>query len=136
MTNYERVRSWMQSVDQETPESFQAMDSPTKRLRIDLIREEYKELMWELSAATPDYSKVAKEATDVLVVVYGLFSAMGVDADKAMAITCDNNDAKVSHRRVADNGKIVVPPEVKKQLKQQAEDAMSKLVSAQPEVAK
>lgn len=116
-TNFQKVKSWMQEVGQETPESFKPLSSEVLALREKLIIEEGGELIDELGWPDTDYSKVVKEAGDTLVVVYGLLAALGVDGDKAFAIVQHENDQKVAHKIIREDGKVVVPPEVKARIK-------------------
>jgi predicted HAD superfamily Cof-like phosphohydrolase len=61
--------------------------------RMSLIREEMKEL--EEAVTTKDYKETVDALTDILYVVYGFYTALGVDADKAYDIVHRSNMSKL-----------------------------------------
>lgn len=72
---------------------------------------------------------LVKELADILVVVYGTFVAIGVDGDLAMNIVMGNNFGKVEKGTFRGDGKLIVPPEVKKQLKKEVTERLQELLS-------
>ena len=134
-TNYDRVRGWMAAVEQPTPDRFtpyEDLADVEKRinLRRSLIAEEMNELFEEIAPGKKrDYNAIVKEACDLLVVTYGLFADLGIDADAAMSIVCDNNDNKVHHRQVRKDGKAIVPKTVKELLKRQVKEKLDTLIN-------
>ena len=123
VSNYWLVNNWMKEVGQNSPDK---LSLPTP-LRSKLIHEEFHEL--EEAVTTGDHLAIAKEAADLLVVVYGLFVEMGVSGDEVFAAVMANNQGKVAHRTVRDDGKIIVPPEVKARLKKEMEVALKEILA-------
>ena len=145
--NSEIVRTWMSSVGQQLPED------PTKispvvdimKLRQLLVAEEADEFNDVVDDILASYQVEAlpnpmpqelisllanalKEAADVLVVTYGFFSAIGIDADEAFRIVMAENSGKVAHGSANEHGKWVVPPEVKQRLKDETHNSLTNLV--------
>lgn len=128
MTNAERVRAWMRSVGQQVPES-PGMGSQDRDLRIALLDEEVNEAIEALDNVEFDgVAPAAKELADVLVIAYGGLVAMGLDPDSVFAIVQDENDAKVQHAVEREDGKCIVPPEVKQELKAETRRRLEALV--------
>lgn len=63
--------------------------------------------------------ELIKELCDLLVVTYGALVALGVDADTVFGMVMDNNDGKIAHAEHREDGKAIVPPDVKAKLKSQ-----------------
>lgn len=63
------------------------------KLRMDLIREEMKEL--EEAVATQDMTETVDALADILYVVYGMGASLGIDLDKAFGIVHQSNMSKV-----------------------------------------
>lgn len=86
-------------------------------LRQDLFMEEARELCAELNAPVPDLEKVAKEAADVLYVVYGLCVSLGIDAGRALELVHVSNMTKTSTRGPGDiktsKGDTYSPPDMR-----------------------
>lgn len=115
-SNFELVRDWMVKAGQECPVSPEDI-IPRCKLRERLIDEEYKEMKEEIiPVAGSDY---VKELADLLIVVYGAFADLGVDADEIVKIVMENNTKKLESKVVRPDGKITTPLEVKKQLKEE-----------------
>lgn len=94
-----------------------------------LISEEYHELDNAINHGEP-LSHQIKEAIDVLVVVTGFLTSMGIDADEAWNIVYINNLLKVSEKVDYDaNGKIL-KSEASKQRKVDMIQKLQDLVNA------
>lgn len=123
MTNYERVFEWMTQIGQST-HNFPKM--PARELvqfRKMLIQEEFEEVLVELdimgkaTPITPDNMvDLAKELSDLLVVVYGTYAALGINANAVFDKVMKGNVAK-NEKGVANSaGKFVVPPHEKERI--------------------
>lgn len=154
-TTQQRVKSWMQRIGQETPEYAGIPDMKTLLLRFKLINEEYNEAVFELSKISDRDSvsgyrtsdpltkefqkeivqksviKLAKELADLLVVVYGTFTAFGLNGDVISAFVMDENNKKVAEGIFNDDGKLIVPTDVKAKLKEETHNRISTYVKAQ-----
>lgn len=78
----------------------------TTRLRIDLIQEEFTELILAMRAG--DLAHIAKEIGDLLYVVYGAACAYGIDMEPISREIQRSNMSKVGGTR-AENGKWIKP---------------------------
>ncbi len=92
-TNQELVREFMETFDHETPAEFMVPSEDTINLRRKLMEEEHLELLEEMKGR--DKEKIAKELTDLLVVVYGTAIAYGIDADACMKEVHRSNMSKL-----------------------------------------
>lgn len=82
-------------------------------LRYDLIREESRELEDEFQAwnfSQGDIAKIAKEAADLVYVIYGMALEFGIDLDAVLAEVHRSNMTKTSQNKRAD-GKIQKGPD-------------------------
>lgn len=80
-------------------------------LRNNLIVEEYEELEDELIFTEPvDIAKIAKEAADLVYVIYGMALEFGIDLDAVLAEVHRSNLTKTSEGKRAD-GKISKGPD-------------------------
>ena len=90
-------------------------------LYLDLIHEEVEEL--DLECISYDKANILKEATDVLVVTFGLIWSMGVNPQDVWNLVHANNMAKVSDIVVKDeSGKIMKSSESKARKEKMMED--------------
>ena len=80
MSNFEDVKTFMETFGQMVRSKPQFPDEKTMQLRYDLIKEELKEL--EQAMKTKDLKEVADALTDILYVTYGAGYAYGIDLDK------------------------------------------------------
>lgn len=84
----EMLREWDRIT--ESPQDRYWPDQDLVRLRMRLIKEEYEEARTEFlgflgeSSADGDRPALAKELADILYVVYGTGSALGIDLDEAL----------------------------------------------------
>ena len=93
MTNFEKVRLFMQTYGQEVKDKAGLSDAKTNKLRIDLIKEELE----ELTEAMQDENllEVADALTDILYVTYGAGHAFGIDLDKCFEEVQNSNMSKL-----------------------------------------
>lgn len=111
-TNFEQVGKFMEVMSQEVHTQPHFPDEQTLQLRLNLIREEVKEL--EVGVEERDLENVAKELTDILYVVYGMGHALGINLDKTFAVVQESNMSKLDDdgkpiRRESD-GKVLKGP--------------------------
>ena len=93
MTNFEKVKEFMEKFGQEVRSSPELPDDDVLELRYQLIKEELSELdtaMWQY-----DLIEVADALTDLLYVVYGAGLAFGIDLDKCFEEVHDSNMSKL-----------------------------------------
>ena len=122
-TNFELVKRWMEKASQATPGEPSPMPDDTARLRQRLVLEEALETHDAFNAYRKDKedpdlaADLVKELADILVVVYGAFAAMGVDADRAFVRVMENNFDKLTAFSYDLSGKVVVDADRKAELK-------------------
>ena len=94
MTNFEKVKLFMDTYGQEVKDKAEFSDAKTNKLRIDLIKEELE----ELTTAMQDENllEVADALTDILYVTYGAGHAFGIDLDKCFEEVQSSNMSKLS----------------------------------------
>ena len=80
MSNFEDVKTFMETFGQMVRTKPQFPDEKTMQLRCDLIKEELNEL--EHAMKTKNLKEVADALTDILYVAYGAGYAYGIDLDK------------------------------------------------------
>jgi len=100
MTNFQLVREFMKTFDQDVKNKPDLADHKTRALRLDLIYEEYKEL--EDAMAEQHLEGVADALTDILYVVYGAGHAFGIDLDTCFAEVHRSNMSKLDA-----NGQVI-----------------------------
>ena len=76
MTNFEKVKQFMQTFGQEVKTKASFSDEKTNQLRLDLISEELEEL--NNAMASKDLLEVADALTDILYVTYGAGHALSL----------------------------------------------------------
>lgn len=96
-SNFEKVKLFNKAfgVTTNTTSQFNLFNIDPKlvQYRLDLIIEEVQEL--KDAIINKDFTEVVDAGADILFVVYGLFTAFGVDADKAFNIVQDSNMSKL-----------------------------------------
>lgn len=137
-SNYKQVKEWMRRVEQPTPDRPKTLSMARLELREGLIKEEFDEVCHEFRgyriAVSDGHTlqghtlSLAKELADLLVVVYGTFVEMGLDADEVFAAVMENNNGKIDHRQIRTDGKVEVPPSVKKALKARMNEMLSEIL--------
>ena len=94
MTNFEKVKLFMNTYGQEVKDKAEFSDAKTNKLRIDLIKEELEELTQAMN--DKNLLEVADALTDILYVTYGAGHAFGIDLDKCFDEVQNSNMSKLS----------------------------------------
>lgn len=111
MTNYEKVKQFMEAFGQEVPARATFPDEETMQLRLKLIAEEVAE--FAESVQEQDIVNASKELADILYVVYGAGLAMGINLDQVFHDVHNSNmsklgaDGKPVYR---EDGKVIKGP--------------------------
>ena len=100
MSNFEDVKTFMETFGQMVRTKPQFPDEKTMQLRYDLIKEEFNEL--ELAMKTKNLKEVADALTDILYVTYGAGYAYGIDLDK-----CFKEVQKANMSKLGTDGKPI-----------------------------
>ena len=93
MTNFEKVKLFMNTYGQEVKDKAEFSDAKTNKLRIDLIKEELEELTQAMNEK--NLLEVADALTDILYVTYGAGHAFGIDLDKCFDEVQQSNMSKL-----------------------------------------
>ncbi len=93
MTNFEKVKLFMNTYGQEVKDKAEFSDAKTNKLRIDLIKEELEELTQAMNEK--NLLEVADALTDILYVTYGAGHAFGIDLDKCFDEVQNSNMSKL-----------------------------------------
>ena len=93
MTNFEKVKQFMQTFGQEVKTKASFSDEKTNQLRLDLISEELEEL--KNAMESKDLLEVADALTDILYVAYGAGHAFGINLDKCFDEVQNSNMSKL-----------------------------------------
>ena len=93
MTNFDKVKKFMQTFGQEVRTKASFPDDKKVKLRVDLIREELSEL--KEAVENKDIKEVADALTDILYVTYGAGHAFGIDLDKCFIEVQKSNMSKL-----------------------------------------
>ena len=93
MTNFEKVKLFMQTYGQEVKAKANFSDEKTNKLRVDLIKEELEELTKAIDEK--DLLEVADALTDILYVTYGAGHAFGINLDKCFDEVQSSNMSKL-----------------------------------------
>jgi predicted HAD superfamily Cof-like phosphohydrolase len=94
MTNFEKVRIFMEKFGQEIKEKASFPNEKITDLRYDLIKEELDEL--KVAINTKDIKEVADALTDILYVAYGAGHAFGINLDKCFEEVQNSNLSKLN----------------------------------------
>ena len=100
MTNFKKVKIFMETFGQEVKNKPSFSTEKINKLRYDLIKEELDEL--EVALNNKDILEVADALTDILYVAYGAGHAFGIDLDKCFEEVQNSNMSKLD-----DNGKPI-----------------------------
>ena len=112
MTNFEKVKQFMQTFAQEVKTKASFSDEKTNQLRLDLISEELEEL--KNAMASKDLLEVADALTDILYVTYGAGHAFGINLDKCFDEVQNSNMSKLGSDGKPiynDSGKVMKGPD-------------------------
>ena len=93
MTNFEKVKQFMQTFGQEVKTKASFSDEKTNQLRLDLISEELEEL--KNAMTSKDLLEVADALPDILYVTYGAGHAFGINLDKCFDEVQNSNMSKL-----------------------------------------
>ena len=93
MTNFEKVKLFMDTYGQEVKDKAEFSDAKTNKLRLDLIKEELEELTHAMN--DKNLLEVADALTDILYVTYGAGHAFGIDLDKCFDEVQNSNMSKL-----------------------------------------
>ena len=100
MSNFEDVKTFMETFGQMVRTKPQFPDKKTMQLRYDLIKEELNEL--ERAMKTKNLKEVADALTDILYVTYGAGYAYGIDLDK-----CFKEVQRANMSKLGEDGKPI-----------------------------
>ena len=111
MSNYQKVKKFMQTFGQEVKKAPAFPSEKITKLRVSLIEEELS----ELKAAIKDKNmvEVADALTDILYVTYGAGHAFGINLDKCFDEVQNSNMSKLDKngKPIYDNnGKVMKGP--------------------------
>jgi|TARA_B100001996_G_scaffold216543_1_gene166498 predicted HAD superfamily Cof-like phosphohydrolase len=93
MTNFQKVKIFMQTFDQEVKSKPSFSTEKINELRYNLIKEELEEFKHALE--NKDLLEVADALTDILYVTYGAGHAFGIDLDSCFEEVQNSNMSKL-----------------------------------------
>ena len=93
MSNFEKVKKFMETFGQEIREKASFPDDKITSLRYELIKEELDELREAIDSK--DMKEVADALTDILYVTYGAGHAFGINLDKCFEEVQNSNMSKL-----------------------------------------
>ena len=93
MSNFDDVKTFMQTFGQEVKINAEFPKEKIIKLRYDLIKEELNEL--QNAIKTKNLKEIADALTDILYVTYGAGLAYGIDLDKCFSEVQRSNMSKL-----------------------------------------
>ena len=93
MSNFDDVKTFMQTFGQEVKNKAEFPKEEIIKLRYDLIKEELNEL--QNAIKTKNLKEIADALTDILYVTYGAGHAYGIDLDKCFKEVQKSNMSKL-----------------------------------------
>jgi len=111
MSNFDDVKTFMQTFGQEIKNKAEFPKEAIVKLRYDLIKEELDEL--QNAIKTKNLKEVADALTDILYVTYGAGHAYGIDLDKCFSEVQRSNMSKLDEDEKPiynDKGKVMKGP--------------------------
>jgi len=111
MTNFEKVKNFMQTFGQEVKNKPSFSSEKINNLRYDLIKEELEEFKEALDKK--DLVEVADALTDILYVTYGAGHAFGINLNNCFEEVQQSNMSKLDNEGKPiynDVGKIMKGP--------------------------
>ena len=93
MSNFNKVKTFMEIFGQEVKTKPSFSTDKVNNLRYDLIKEELEELKEAME--NKDLLEVADALTDILYVTYGAGHAFGIDLDKCFEEVQNSNMSKL-----------------------------------------
>ena len=100
MTNFQKVKTFMETFGQEVKNKASFGSNKINQLRYNLIKEELDELKQAID--NKDLLEVADALTDILYVTYGAGHAFGINLDRCFDEVQNSNMSKLD-----DNGKPI-----------------------------
>ena len=100
MSNFNKVKTFMETFGQEVKIKPSFSADKINNLRYDLIKEELEEL--KVAMENKDLLEVADALTDILYVTYGAGHAFGIDLDQCFDEVQNSNMSKLD-----ENGKPI-----------------------------
>ena len=100
MSNFEDVKTFMETFGQIVRTKPQFPDEKTMQLRFDLIKEELREI--EEAMNTKNLKEIADALTDILYVTYGAGYAYGINLDK-----CFKEVQRANMSKLGNDGKPI-----------------------------
>ena len=111
MTNFQKVKKFMQTFGQEVKSKPSFGTGKINDLRYNLIKEELDELKQAID--NKDLLEVADALTDILYVTYGAGHAFGIDLDRCFEEVQNSNMSKLGENGKPiynDTGKVMKGP--------------------------
>ena len=111
MSNFNKVKTFMETFGQEVKTKPSFSTDKINNLRCDLINEELEEL--KIAMKNKDLLEVADALTDILYVTYGAGHAFGIDLDKCFREVQNSNMSKLgedSKPIYNESGKVMKGP--------------------------
>ena len=111
MTNFEKVKTFMQTFGQEIKSKPSFSTKKINDLRYNLINEELEEL--KQAILNKDLLETADALTDILYVTYGAGHAFGIDLDRCFEEVQNSNMSKLGDDGKPiynDSGKVMKGP--------------------------
>ena len=111
MSNFEKVKTFMQTFGQEVKIKPEFPNEQVIKLRYDLIDEELKELKEAIEKK--DLKEIADALTDILYVTYGAGHAFGINLDHCFTEVQSSNMSKLGKDGKPiynDQGKVMKGP--------------------------
>ena len=93
MSNFNKVKTFMETFGQEVKTKPSFSTEKINSLRYDLIKEELEEL--KVAMENKDLLEVADALTDILYVTYGAGHAFGIDLDQCFEEVQSSNMSKL-----------------------------------------
>ena len=93
MTNFDKVGTFMKTFGQEVKTKPSFSTNKINKLRLDLIKEELRELTEAMN--NNDLLEVADALTDILYVTYGAGHAFGINLDRCFEEVQNSNMSKL-----------------------------------------
>ena len=111
MTNFEKVKNFMQTFGQTIKNKAEFPEEKILKLRYDLIQEELSELKQAIK--DKDLVEVADALADILYVTYGAGTAFGINLDKCFDEVHNSNMSKLGEDKKPiynESGKVMKGP--------------------------
>ena len=108
MSNFEKVKTFMNTFGQEVKEKTEFPNEKIIKLRYDLIKEELEELKEAIEQK--NMIEIADALTDILYVTYGAGHAFGINLDKCFNEVQESNMSKLGEDQKPiynENGKVM-----------------------------